>query len=129
MVSCEYKLDEVNMKNKIFIQVGMQQQLQLPPDSEFMENEIQDVVGLLVGEYYPDKANFAKDHSLVKVLQEDLIKLGYNLGKTGADGKLGAKTKTAMHNFEQDFANYIKVGTDVQSKIKNLIATPKGNQR
>ena len=36
----------------------------------------------------------------VKELQTDLIKLGYNLGASGADGKFGAKTEAAVKEFQ-----------------------------
>ena len=36
----------------------------------------------------------------VKELQEDLIKLGYDVGKTGADGKFGANTELAVKRFQ-----------------------------
>lgn len=94
-----------------------------------LKEEIQDVAGLLVGEYYPDKEKFAKDHALVKELQKDLIELGYNLGKTGADGKLGAKTITAMHNFEQDFPDQVQTAAEVQAKIQNSVNSKKGQNR
>lgn len=118
------------MGNEFLTQTSIQQQRQnFPPEPIFMKEEIQDIVGLLVGEYYPDKEKFTKDHSLVKELQQDLIKLGYNLGTAGADGKLGAKTKIAMHNFEQDFVEFLQIGADAQEGIQNLISSSKGKLR
>ena len=38
----------------------------------------------------------------VTLLQTDLIRLGYDVGKTGADGKYGAKTEAAVEAFQQD---------------------------
>lgn len=38
----------------------------------------------------------------VKILQEVLIKLGYDLGSYGADGKFGAKTELAVSSFQHD---------------------------
>jgi len=35
-------------------------------------------------------------------LQEDLIRLGYDVGRTGADGKAGANTISAVTRFQQD---------------------------
>ncbi|MCA0235857.1 MAG: peptidoglycan-binding protein [Bacteroidetes bacterium] len=78
---------------------------------------IQDIAGLLIGEYYHDRNAFASDKGMVKEMQEDLIKLGYDIGNSGADGKLGAKTKTAMHNFEQDHAVEMKTAADIQRSI------------
>lgn len=37
----------------------------------------------------------------VSELQQDLIKLGYDVGKTGADGKYGKNTQTAVKSFQQ----------------------------
>ncbi|QJY41360.1 peptidoglycan-binding protein [Vibrio cholerae] len=37
----------------------------------------------------------------VKLLQEALIKLGFDLGKAGADGDFGNKTKTAIEQFQK----------------------------
>lgn len=90
-------------------------------DDPVLREAIQDVAGLLVGEYYPDKEKFTNDQALVKELQTDLAKLGYNLGTNGVDGKLGAKTKTAMHNFEQDHAEQVKAATEVQETIQNSV--------
>ena len=38
----------------------------------------------------------------VTLLQRDLISLGYDVGKTGADGKYGAKTEAAVEAFQRD---------------------------
>ena len=38
----------------------------------------------------------------VKELQENLIKLGYNLGSHGADGSFGSVTQTAVKKFQKD---------------------------
>lgn len=38
----------------------------------------------------------------VKTLQENLIVLGYNVGKDGADGDFGANTETALKKFQAD---------------------------
>lgn len=40
--------------------------------------------------------------SAVKELQKDLISLGYDVGKTGADGKFGANTLKAVKAFQKD---------------------------
>lgn len=37
----------------------------------------------------------------VRILQDDLLKLGYDLGSYGADGKFGAKTQTAVKAFQK----------------------------
>ncbi|EOX3325156.1 type VI secretion system tip protein TssI/VgrG [Vibrio cholerae] len=39
----------------------------------------------------------------VKLLQEALIKLGFDLGKAGADGDFGGKTKTAIEQFQKSY--------------------------
>ncbi len=39
----------------------------------------------------------------VKLLQEALIKLGFELGKAGADGDFGSKTKTAIEQFQKSY--------------------------
>lgn len=89
---------------------------------------IQDVAGTLVGEYYQDKKGFAQNNALVKEMQDDLVRLGYDLGtsgkdKNGVDGKLGAKTVQAFHNFELDHKEEIKEAAAIQKAI------PKGSQR
>jgi hypothetical protein len=38
----------------------------------------------------------------VKECQEDLLKLGYDVGKTGADGIFGKNTEAAVKNFQRD---------------------------
>ena len=38
----------------------------------------------------------------VTYLQAKLIQLGYDVGSTGADGKFGAKTETAVKAFQKD---------------------------
>ncbi len=42
------------------------------------------------------KSDLFKSSDEVKLLQETLIKLGFNLGKAGADGDFGSRTKTAI---------------------------------
>lgn len=39
----------------------------------------------------------------VKLLQEALIKLGFDLGKAGADGDFGSKTKIAIEQFQKSY--------------------------
>ncbi|WP_258525321.1 type VI secretion system tip protein TssI/VgrG, partial [Vibrio tarriae] len=39
----------------------------------------------------------------VKLIQEALIKLGFDLGKAGADGDFGSKTKTAIEQFQKSY--------------------------
>lgn len=59
----------------------------------------------------------------VKTLQENLIKLGYSVGKDGADGDFGNNTLTAVlkfqedHNLEQDGI----VGPATQTAIKTAL--------
>lgn len=87
------------------------------------ENRIQNVAGALVGEYYRDSKGFAENHALVKEIQDDLVRLGYNLGKSGkdkngVDGDLGAKTILALHNFEQDHAFEVIKAARTQAEIQ-----------
>lgn len=129
------------MKSGLLTQIGIQQQQQETPrnpkavnsrkktDDPVLREAIQDVAGLLIGEYYPDKEKFAGDKALVKELQTDLIQLGYNLGNSGADGKIGAKTKAAMHNFEQDFSEQVKGAIEIQNDIRSSIHSKNGQKR
>lgn len=39
----------------------------------------------------------------VRLLQQALIKLGFDLGKAGADGDFGSKTKTAIEQFQKSY--------------------------
>ncbi|ENM5881176.1 type VI secretion system tip protein VgrG [Vibrio metoecus] len=39
----------------------------------------------------------------VKLLEQALIKLGFDLGKAGADGDFGSKTKTAIEQFQKSY--------------------------
>lgn len=63
----------------------------------------------------------------VKKLQQDLINLGYNFGKYGADGSFGNATLETVKKFQKD--NKLKVdgyaGPDTQNKIKELLSIPK----
>ncbi len=60
----------------------------------------------------------------VKKLQEDLIKLGYNLDPYGADGSFGAKTETTVMKFQRDHGLEVdgKAGPKTQAKIAELLA-------
>ncbi len=49
------------------------------------------------------KSDLFKSSDEVKLLQETLIKLGFNLGKAGADGDFGSKTKTAIEQFQKSY--------------------------
>jgi hypothetical protein len=84
---------------------------------------VQNVVGILVSEYYGKEKDFAQNPALVKELQCNLIGLGYDLGNTGsgkngADGDLGSKTKSAICNFEQDYAPEIKAAVKNATEIR-----------
>lgn len=108
---------------------GAEKGYQEDPLSELSMNRaeyrdlVQEIAGTIVGEYYQDKKGFAQNKGLVKEVQDDLIALGYNLGKSGADGQLGAKTIQAFHNFEFDHQKEIKEAATIQKAI------PKGFQR
>ncbi|MCW5921443.1 MAG: hypothetical protein KIS77_03810 [Saprospiraceae bacterium] len=120
---------------------GLQQQMQYGPDKDrdgvpdsldkwpgkndekAKKDAIQNVAGVLVGEYYQDKEEFEKNHPLIKEMQDELVRLGYDLGtsgkdKNGVDGAIGAKTIMAIHNFEQDHANEVKAAASIQESIK-----------
>ena len=42
----------------------------------------------------------SKNKAEIKILQQDLLKLGYDLGKYGADGDFGTMTEKAVCNFQ-----------------------------
>ena len=69
----------------------------------------------------------SKDTEKVKQLQENLIKLGYNLGAWGADGDFGSATYNAVIAFQQKNNLLVDgiVGNDtwnaIQNAIKNLV--------
>ena len=48
-----------------------------------------------------DLLRFGSEGDDVKELQENLIKLGYDLGKSGADGDFGTKTLVAVKDFQE----------------------------
>lgn len=60
----------------------------------------------------------------VKTLQENLIKLGYGLGKYGADGDFGTSTDSAVKDFQKKNGLSADglVGKSTQSKIAELIS-------
>lgn len=70
-------------------------------------NKVRPVVEKLYGIDLPDFASDlqqAKESDLlwdVQDIQEALIRIGYDLGPKGADGKLGPKTKTAIVDFQK----------------------------
>lgn len=83
----------------------------------------QNVIGLLVNEFYNKEESFDKDLSLVTELQKNLKKLDYDLGdsgkhKDGVDGDLGAKTKSAIGNFEQDYIDEIKEMVEQKKQVQ-----------
>ena len=59
----------------------------------------------------------------VKKLQEDLIKLGYNLDPYGADGSFGAKTETTVMKFQRDHGLEVdgKAGPKTQAKLEEML--------
>ena len=66
---------------------------------------------------------FGSEGDRVKALQENLIKLGYDLGKTGADGDFGTKTLTAVKDFQQKHNLKVDgiVGPATEKAIKEAI--------
>lgn len=66
---------------------------------------------------------FGSEGDRVKTLQENLIKLGYDLGKTGADGDFGTKTLTAVKDFQQKHNLKVDgiVGPATEKAIKEAI--------
>jgi len=59
----------------------------------------------------------------VKKLQEDLIELGYDLGKWGADGSFGGKTEEAVKKFQKDFSLTVDgiVGANTEAAIEKAL--------
>lgn len=66
---------------------------------------------------------FGSEGDRVKTLQENLIKLGYDLGKTGADGDFGTKTLTAVKDFQQKHNLKVDgiVGPATENAIKEAV--------
>lgn len=62
----------------------------------------------------------------VKKLQQNLIKLGYNLGKWGADGDFGPDTLAAVKQFQRDKGLQVTgmVNNQMQEVIKKALETP-----
>lgn len=74
-----------------------------------------------VGTYDP------KLESTVKAIQEKLVKLGYNIGPTGVDGKYGPNTEAAIKKFQQD--NNLQIdGIVGPETLKALRATNTSNR-
>lgn len=60
----------------------------------------------------------------IKKLQEELIKLGYDLGESGADGIYGPKTQAAFEQYKKDNAGLTKNATeeyDKRMRAQNLV--------
>jgi len=74
-----------------------------------------------VGTYDP------KLESKVKAIQEKLLKLGYDVGPTGVDGKYGPNTEAAVKKFQQD--NNLQVDGIVGSKTLQALRTTKTSTR
>ena len=72
---------------------------------------------------------FGSEGDRVKTLQENLIKLGYDLGKTGADGDFGTKTLTAVKDFQQKHNLKVDgiVGPATENAIKEAIKNMEQN--
>jgi peptidoglycan hydrolase-like protein with peptidoglycan-binding domain len=56
----------------------------------------------------------------VKALQEKLIGIGFNLGSTGADGKYGKKTNTAVQILK-DNARKVTSDNKVDESVRKLL--------
>lgn len=61
----------------------------------------------------------------VEDMQENLIKLGYDLGSYGADGNFGSKTEKAVKEFQQNSALEVdgKFGSKSLAAMKSALAT------
>lgn len=59
----------------------------------------------------------------VQNLQSDLVALGYGVGTTGADGKFGRNTETAVKNFQRDNGLTVdgKAGDNTKSALYALL--------
>lgn len=70
---------------------------------------------------YLEKGDSGKS---VKVMQENLIKLGYSCGSSGADGEFGSNTESALKKFQK--ANGLVVdgeyGEKSKAKVESLLA-------
>lgn len=69
------------------------------PDYASIESGTGEVLALDLGDRLLENGCVGDD---VKELQEALIKLGYNLGKWGADGDFGDATELALEEFQKD---------------------------
>ena len=72
---------------------------------------------------------FGNKGDRVRQLQENLIKLGYNLGPKGADGDFGAKTLSAVRDFQKKYNLKIDgiVGSATEQAIKEAISNMSNN--
>lgn len=70
-----------------------------------------------------DLLRFGSEGDDVKELQENLIKLGYDLGKSGADGDFGTKTLVAVKDFQEKHNLTVDgiVGSATKKAIKEAI--------
>ena len=70
-----------------------------------------------------DLLRFGSEGDDVKELQENLIKLGYDLGKSGADGDFGTKTLIAVKDFQEKHNLTVDgiVGSATKKAIKEAI--------
>ena len=59
----------------------------------------------------------------VKTMQENLIKLGYSCGASGADGDFGYNTEVALKNFQQKNGLVVdgKYGEQSKTKVESLL--------
>lgn len=66
----------------------------------------------------------------VEEMQENLIKLGYDLGDDGADGKFGSKTDAAVREFQQGSALEVdgKFGPKSLAAMKSALAALENEQ-
>ncbi len=79
-------------------------------------------ISTMVVTRYGERSNAVKD------LQEKLIKLGYDVGKDGADGQFGLNTLTAVKKFQREHNLVVdgRVGDMTRAAIKAALENSSG---